>query len=68
MSNNQSNPTPPLSPDAEAHMEMLARFLLDIIRDYRDGKLNLEAQTNKAEQTVASSRAKGVDAQHGVPN
>lgn len=40
MLQNLSDPKPPLSPDVEAYMQMVARTILDLVRDYRDGKLN----------------------------
>lgn len=53
VSDTQSNPRPPLSPEVEAHMQMIARLLFDIIRDYRDGKLNPSARANETDQASA---------------
>ena len=49
-SDTQSNPRPPLSPDVEAHMQKIARLWFDILRDYRDGKLNPSARANETDQ------------------
>ena len=49
LSDTQSNPRPPHSPEVEAHMQMIARLLFDIIRDYRDGKLNPSASANETD-------------------
>ena len=66
-SDTQPNPRPPLSSEVEAHMQMIARLLFDIIRDYRDGKLNPSARANETDQGSARLAIDNSDPKRTAP-